>query len=69
VYKRQLLKLFFSGFMQKGLMTVFFMITPIIFTKNLGWDKMDLWKVYIPALIIGIFALPLGAILAEKKGK
>jgi predicted MFS family arabinose efflux permease len=66
---KELLKLFFSGFMQKGLMTVFFMITPIIFTKNLGWDKMDLWKVYIPALIIGIFALPLGAILAEKKGK
>jgi predicted MFS family arabinose efflux permease len=66
---KELLKLFFSGFMQKGLMTVFFMITPIIFTKNLGWDKMDLWKVYIPSLIIGIFALPLGAILAEKKGK
>jgi predicted MFS family arabinose efflux permease len=66
---KELLKLFFSGFMQKGLMTVFFMITPIIFTKNFGWDKMDLWKVYIPALIIGIFALPLGAILAEKKEK
>jgi predicted MFS family arabinose efflux permease len=66
---KELLKLFFSGFMQKGLMTVFFMITPIIFTKNLGWDKMNLWKVYIPALIIGIFALPLGAIMAEKKEK
>lgn len=66
---KELLKLFFSGFMQKGLMTVFFMITPIIFTKNFGWDKMALWKVYIPALIIGIFALPLGAILAEKKEK
>jgi predicted MFS family arabinose efflux permease len=66
---KELLKLFFSGFMQKGLMTVFFMITPIIFTKNLGWEKIDLWKVYIPALIIGIFALPLGAILAEKKEK
>ena len=66
---KELLKLFFSGFMQKGLMTVFFMITPIIFTKNLGWEKMDLWKVYIPALIIGIFALPLGAILAERKEK
>jgi predicted MFS family arabinose efflux permease len=66
---KELLKLFFSGFMQKGLMTVFFMITPIIFTKELGWDKSELWKVYIPALIIGIFALPLGAILGEKKGK
>jgi predicted MFS family arabinose efflux permease len=66
---KELLKLFFSGFMQKGLMTIFFMITPIVFTKELGWNKMELWKVYIPALIIGIFALPLGAILGEKKNK
>ena len=66
---KELLKLFFSGFMQKGLMTVFFFLIPIIFTKNLHWDKTELWKVYIPALIVGIFALPLGAILAEKKEK
>ena len=66
---KELLKLFFSGFLQKGLMTVFFMLTPIIFTTKLHWEKTDLWKVYIPALILGIFALPLGAILAEKKQK
>jgi len=66
---KELLKLFFSGFMQKGLMTVFFFLIPILFTKNLHWDKTELWKVYIPALIFGIFALPLGAILAEKKEK
>ncbi len=66
---KELLKLFFSGFMQKGLMTVFFFLIPIIFTKNLHWDKTELWKVYVPALVIGIFALPLGAILAEKKEK
>ncbi len=66
---KELLKLFFSGFMQKGLMTVFFFLIPIIFTKNLHWDKTELWKVYVPALIVGIFALPLGAILAEKKEK
>ena len=66
---KELLKLFLSGFLQKGLMTVFFMLTPIIFTTKLGWDKTELWKVYIPALIFGIFALPLGAILAEKKQK
>ena len=66
---KELLKLFFSGFLQKGLMTVFFMLTPIIFTTKLHWEKTELWKVYIPALILGIFALPLGAILAEKKQK
>ena len=66
---KELLKLFYSGFMQKGLMTVFFLLVPIVFTTKLGWDKTELWKVYIPALIVGFFALPLGAILAEKKGK
>ena len=69
LFHKELLKLFYSGFMQKGLMTVFFLLVPIIFTTKLGWDKTELWKVYIPALIVGIFALPLGAILAEKKGK
>ena len=66
---KELLKLFYSGFMQKGLMTVFFLLIPIIFTTKLGWDKTELWKVYIPALVVGFFALPLGAILAEKRGK
>jgi len=66
---KELLKLFFSGFMQKGLMSVFFLLIPLTFTSLFGWDKTELWKVYIPALIIGFFALPLGAILAEKKAK
>ena len=66
---KELLKLFFSGFMQKGLMTVFFLLIPLVFTKVFGWNKMELWKVYIPALVFGFFALPMGAILAEKKGK
>ncbi len=66
---KELLKLFYSGFMQKGLMTVFFLLIPILFTQKLHWEKTELWKVYIPALVLGFFALPLGAILAEKKGK
>jgi len=66
---KELLKLFYSGFMQKGLMTLFFFLIPLIFTQKLNWEKTELWKVYIPALILGFFALPLGAILGEKKGK
>ena len=69
LFHKELLKLYYSGFMQKGLMTVFFLLVPIIFTTKFGWDKTELWKVYIPALIVGFFALPLGAILGEKKGK
>lgn len=66
---KELLKLFFSGFLQKGFMTLFFMLIPIIFTKQLNFEKTELWKIYIPGLIVGIFAMPFGAILAEKKQK
>jgi predicted MFS family arabinose efflux permease len=66
---KELLKLFFSGFMQKGLMSVFFLLIPLVFTSYFNWEKTELWKVYIPALVFGFFALPLGAILAEKKQK
>jgi len=66
---KELLKIYFSGFMQKGMMVIIFMITPLIFVNELGWNKFDLWKVYVPALIFGIFAMPFGAIMAEKKGK
>ena len=66
---KELLKIYFSGFMQKGIMVIIFMITPLIFVNELGWDKFELWKVYVPALVFGIFAMPFGAIMAEKKGK
>jgi len=66
---KELLKIYFSGFMQKGMMVIIFMITPLIFVNELGWDKFELWKVYLPALVFGIFAMPFGAIMAEKKGK
>ena len=58
-----------TNFLQKGLMTFAFMIIPIILTKTFGWDMSDLWKIYIPAMIAGIFAMAPAAILAEKKGK
>jgi MFS family permease len=66
---RELLKVYFSGFMQKGMMTIIFFLTPLIFVNELGWDRFELWKVYLPALIIGIFAMPFGAIMAEKRNK
>jgi MFS family permease len=66
---RELLKVYFSGFMQKGMMTIIFFLTPLIFVNELGWNKFELWKIYLPALVIGIFAMPFGAIMAEKKNK
>ncbi len=66
---KELLRIYFSGFMQKGLMSAIFLITPLIFVNELGWDKSDLYKVYLPALVFGVLAMPFGAILAEKKQK
>ena len=57
-----------TNFLQKGLMTFAFMIIPIILTQSFGWELSELWKIYIPAMIAGIFAMGPAAVMAEKKG-
>ncbi len=64
-----LIKMNITNFLQKGLMTFAFMIIPIALIKHYGWQMTDLWKVYLPAVIFGIFAMAPAAIIAEKKGK
>ncbi|MEA2049138.1 MAG: MFS transporter [Campylobacterota bacterium] len=65
----EIMKMNITNFLQKGFMTFAFMIIPIVLTKTYGWELTDLWKVYIPAMIAGIFAMGPAAVLAEKKGK
>lgn len=65
----QLFKMNITNFLQKAMMTFAFMMIPIILTKSYGWELADLWKVYLPAMIAGVFAMAPAAILAEKKGK
>jgi MFS family permease len=65
----QIMKMNITNFLQKGLMTLAFMIIPIALTKTFGWEMTDLWKVYIPAMIAGVLAMGPAAVLAEKKGK
>jgi len=65
----QLIKMNITNFLQKGMMTFAFMIIPIILTKTYGWELVDLWKIYLPAMVAGIFAMGPAAVLAEKKGK
>ena len=64
-----LIKMNITNFLQKGMMTFAFMIIPIILTKTYGWELVDLWKIYLPAMVAGIFAMGPAAVLAEKKGK
>lgn len=58
-----------TNFLQKGLMTFAFMIIPITLIKHFDWQMSELWKVYLPVMILGIIAMGPSAVIAEKKGK
>ena len=65
-----LLNMIIINAMQKGLMTMAFVLIPIILTKpeyGFGWEKSDLWMAYVPAMIAGFLAMAPAAILGEKK--
>lgn len=62
-------KMNLTNFLQKSLMTMAFMLIPIVLVKNFDWQMNDLIKVYAPSMVAGIFAMAPAAILAEKKGK
>tara|TARA_B110000046_G_scaffold156487_1_gene167342 strand:- start:879 stop:2210 length:1332 start_codon:yes stop_codon:yes gene_type:complete len=64
-----LIRMNITNFLQKGMMTFAFMIIPIILIRHYGWEITDLWKVYLPAMIAGVFAMAPAAIMAEKQGK
>lgn len=60
--------------MQKGLMTVAFVLIPVLLIgtesiQGLGWETADLWKVYVPALIAGLVAMGPAAVFGEKYNK
>jgi len=60
--------------LQKGLMTVAFVLIPLILTAStaeggFGWEKADLFKAYLPAMIMGLIAMGPAAVFGEKKNK
>ena len=58
--------------MQKGLMTMAFVLIPIILVGDnygFGWDKAELWKVYVPAMLSGLVAMGPAAVFGEKHNK
>lgn len=58
--------------MQKGLMTVAFVLIPVLLTQEqygFVWEKAELWKVYVPALIFGLVAMGPAAVFGEKHNK
>ncbi len=64
--------LLFTSFIQKGLMSIIFMMIPMILTSKefgFGWEKEELWHIYIPAMILGILMMGPAVILGEKRNK
>lgn len=64
---KNLMKMNVTNMLQKGMMTLAFMVIPIIMIQTYGYEKKELWMVYLPAMICGVLAMGPSAILGEKK--
>jgi len=65
-----LLNMIVINAMQKGLMTVAFVLIPIILTSDtFAWEKSDLYMAYLPAMLFGLVAMGPAAVFGEKKNK
>jgi len=69
---KNLLNMVIVDSMQKGLMTMAFVLIPVFLTHanyHFDWAKTDLWKVYVPAMVLGIAAMGPAAVFGEKYNK
>ena len=64
---RNLMNMNITNMLQKGMMTLAFMVIPIIMVQEFGFAKKELWMVYLPAMLFGVLAMGPSAILGEKK--
>ena len=65
-----LLNMIVINAMQKGLMTMAFVLIPIILTSDtFNWAKSDLYMVYLPAMVLGLIAMGPAAVFGEKYNK
>lgn len=66
---RNLVRMDISNFLQKGFMALTFLLAPILLSKEFGWEKGELYQIYVPATLIGMLAIPIAVIFAQKKGR
>ncbi len=65
-----LLNMIVINAMQKGLMTIAFVLIPIILTSDtFAWEKSDLYMAYLPAMLFGLAAMGPAAVFGEKHNK
>jgi MFS family permease len=71
---RSLVIMYVTFLFHTSIMTMAFLIIPIVMTQSVedggfAWDKTELWKVYIPAMVMGLIAMGPAAVFGEKKDK
>lgn len=66
---KNLIKMNITNMLQKGMMTLAFLTIPIMMVREFGYEKTELWQVYLPAMVFGIFAMGFSAVMGEKKKK
>lgn len=60
--------MYLSSFLQKALVNLGFVVIPLVLHKDFDFSTSDLWKFYVPAGLLGIFAMAPASIFAEKHG-
>lgn len=71
---KSLTRMYITFLFHSSIMTMAFFIIPLVMTQSVdndgfGWDKAELWKVYLPAMIFGLLAMGPAAVFGEKYGK
>jgi len=71
---KSLTRMYITFLFHSSIMTMAFFIIPLIMTQavsegGFGWEKAELWKVYLPAMLFGLVAMGPAAVFGEKYGK
>ena len=71
---KALIRMYGTFFFHWLIMTMAFFIIPLIMTGDtakggFGWEKAELWKVYLPAMLLGVLSMGPAAVFGEKYGK
>ena len=71
---KSLTRMYITFLFHSSIMTMAFFIIPMVMTQSLteggfGWEKAELWKVYMPAMVFGLISMGPAAVFGEKYGK
>ncbi|MCF6206756.1 MAG: MFS transporter [Sulfurovum sp.] len=71
---KSLTRMYITFLFHSSIMTMAFFIIPLVMTQSVseggfGWEKAELWKVYLPAMVFGLIAMGPAAVFGEKYGK